>query len=376
MRAVGLLTRSGEGPRASEAIDMLQTLNGGAPSPLVLAALGRAHLERFTHSRNPADLTAAESYASRAAKLSGHHPRVRALLGAIYKARGDLGKASAELQTALTLEPDANDILLALAEVYADMGKKEKAQAAFDYVLQIHPNCAACLDDYGSYYSAKAGKPETAAPLFERAIALDPENTRFRSHLAVALMKLGRYGDAVPVLQAGIRIRPTGSALTNLGYCEYLLGRGNDAARHFADATSILPEDFSLWGNLGDALRLVPERHAEAAAAFERAIALSRRELQVNPKEARVHAMLGEYLAKHGDVAEADRELAAALALQSDSEDVLVSAAAIAAIEGKKSDAVAYMRRATAAGISPSMFGNDPQFNSLRSDAKFLEYIK
>jgi DNA-binding winged helix-turn-helix (wHTH) protein/tetratricopeptide (TPR) repeat protein/TolB-like protein len=375
VRAIGLLSGQ-ESREIDEAIALLEPLakSGASRSVLVLTALGRAHLLRFNLNRDRPDIEAAESYAARAAAGDGgKQARVRALRGAIARARGDLRGAAAELQAALALEPEANDILLDLASVYNAMGLARKAEATYDTVIRIHPVCALCFHAYGQFYKT-VGRLEDAAVMHRRAIALDPESAKFQSDLAADLMLLGRFRQARPVLERALTISRNSEAVSNLGYCEYLDGDFEAAARHFAEATERTPTDFLSWGNLGDALRLLPSRGHEANDAFARAIAIARGALQVNAGDVRVRANLGEYLAKHGDVAAADREIASALAggdAQPDAADILFSAAAVAAVNGRKTEAVDLLQRAATAGMSPALFTADPQFISLRSEPQF-----
>jgi tetratricopeptide (TPR) repeat protein/DNA-binding winged helix-turn-helix (wHTH) protein len=374
LRAVGILSRFSHDSHIDDAIALLEPLASGKPrSPLVVAELGRAQLLRFKLYGDRKDLDAAQSFATEASAIAGGEARVRALRGAIARARGDFRGAVEELRAALALEPDADDVLLNLASLYAAMGLADKAEETFDHVIRIHPLCAVCFDQYGLFYK-KAGRLDDAVTMHRRAIALDADSAQFHSNLAVSLMMLGRFRESIVFLTKAMAISRDNEVLSNLGYAEYLVGDYQAAGQHFQEGTERAPNDYLVWGNLGDALRCVPSRKSEADHAFDQAIALARVALQVNSRDPLLHAHLAEYLAKRGNADVAQREIDIALASASQDEaDILFSAAAVAAVRGEKSAAAELLQRAASAGMSPTLFTADPQFASLRGEPKFRD---
>jgi len=253
------------------------------------------------------------------------------------------------------------------------MGLPQKAEETYEHVIRIHPLCAVCFDQYG-LFCKKAGRLENAVTMHRRAIALDADCAQFHSNLAVALMLLGRFRESIVSLTKALAISRDNEVLSNLGYAEYVVGDYQAAAQHFLEGTERAPNDYLGWGNLGDALRCLPPRKSDADHAFDQAISLARAALQVNPSDPLVHAHLGEYLAKRGDAAAAQKEIDIALAGgpgSQDEADILFSAAAVAAVRGDKSAAADLLQRAAAAGMSPALFTADPQFASLRAEPKF-----
>ena len=53
-----------------------------------------------------------------------------------------------------------------------------------------------------------AGRLAEAEPEFRRAVALDPANHLFAYNLGLALVRLGRPGEAEPVLETVLRLEP------------------------------------------------------------------------------------------------------------------------------------------------------------------------
>ena len=369
--ALGLLSRDGE-LEAGQALALLEPLRA-TDSPLVLSAIGTAHLIRFRENRDLRELDLAESFASRAAKLNRGTARVHALLGSIHRARGAFDRAIVELNAALEREPDAVDVLLDLAAVYRRMQRDTDAERTFQALIQTHPDCALCLNAYGYFHSTR-GRVDEAVKFYARAVALDPENPRFLVNLGGQHLKAGRLAEAAPLFEKAIALQPAPGAYSNLGYTHYLAGDFVRAAEQFEHATRLEPRTFSYWGNLGDALLMQGNRPA-AEAAYRRAISIARDELRIDASRSQVRAMVAEYLAKTGDVDTAKVEIERALAATPRDADVLLSASLVELHARREEAAVALIERATAAGLSPLIFRDDPQFAPLRTNDRFVRVV-
>lgn len=369
--ALGLLARDSE-LEAGQALALLRPLRG-TESPLVLSAIGSAHLIRFRESREMSELDLAEKFASRAASLDRGKARVHALLGSIHRARGAHDRAITELQAALQREPDAVDVQLDLAAVYRRMNRDADAERTFQQLIQTHPDCALCLNQYGYLHSTR-NRIEEATKFYSRALALDPENPRFLVSLGGHYLKIGRIADAAPLFEKAVALQPTPGAWSNLGYTHYLAGDFVRAAAEFERAVKLQPRTFSYWGNLGDAL-LMQGNRAAAHDAYRRAVTIAREELRIDESRAQVRAMVAEYLAKLGEVELAQREIERALAAMPRDTDVLLSASLVELHADRDEAAIAFIERAVAGGMSPLMFRNDPQFARLRDEPRFAKIV-
>ncbi len=128
---------------------------------------------------------------------------------------------------------DANEFM----KTIGGFTKNEGTTAAMVEQLRKTPNDADLLYNLGMKY-ADAGKPDDAAVLFTKAMALDPDDTKERN--ATMLYSLGdanyldqRYADAKPHFERLIKEYGNsdlvGSAYKRLAAVEYKLGN-NDAA--------------------------------------------------------------------------------------------------------------------------------------------------
>jgi tetratricopeptide (TPR) repeat protein len=198
-------------------------------------------------------------------------------------------------------------------------------------------------------------------------IQLQPDNLRGYNNLGAAYQQLGRYEDAIRMFSRTIKVQPTPQAYSNLGTCYYFLARADDAVKAFETATQLMPSKYLYWSNLGDALRWSANRRAEATAAYNQAIALARKELALNPREAAARATLAVCLAKTNRPADALREIHAAIAEDSSNPNFLYKSAVIDNLEGRQAEAVAALGQAVARGYNKTEVQRDPEFANLRA---------
>ena len=84
-----------------------------------------------------------------------------------------------------------------LALLYTDAGRHEEAHSLLIRALRINPNDA-WLHFSLSYHYRYIGFLEESKKEIEKALALDPENPRFRSGI-ITYMFLGEYKEALDI---------------------------------------------------------------------------------------------------------------------------------------------------------------------------------
>ena len=109
--------------------------------------------------------------------------------------------------------------------------------------------------------------------LWTDAVAKSPAKARPRHNLGVALDRLGRRAEAMPLLQDAVRLDPKYAlGHESLGIVLGNAGRPAEAEAHFRRAIELDPGLAEPWFDLGT-LRFDAGRYAEAAPYFEKAIA-------------------------------------------------------------------------------------------------------
>lgn len=127
-------------------------------------------------------------------------------------------------------------------------------------------------------------------------------------------------------------------ALQNAALGHSLAGHYEQAARYYSASIQIVPDDADTWNSLGSTF-LKWERFPQAMQTFEKAI-------QLRPNEAAYHFNAALALIRMNRDGEADKQLEAALALESDLPSAYSQRAGIAERRGDRAAAVEYLQRA------------------------------
>ena len=120
----------------------------------------------------------------------------------------------------------------------------------------------------------EASRLTDAEHSFEAALALAPGRPSVLANLGAARVRLGKYEEALPVLQQATTAEPANAdAWGHLGTACAETGRMEDALKAFDRALQINPDLTEGWSRLGGVMRELGQLD-EAAGCFERAIAL------------------------------------------------------------------------------------------------------
>jgi protein O-GlcNAc transferase len=234
-------------PRSAEAHNALGEAfiafdNPSAAHPLFEKAVALdpgfapAHLNLGAILIQGGEFDAAALHLDRAIALLGNKPDAAAahyLRAKVYTADGDLQKAAAQSQRAVSLRPD-------FAEAWSDLGEARKtllddagALAAFERAVILAPADAVAQTRLGSQYLDR-GKPHDAVAHLQEAARLDPQNQTALYNLQRALRLDGQAEQADAVkkklaevlrekdrtdqnLLAGLQLNNQGADLQNAG---------------------------------------------------------------------------------------------------------------------------------------------------------------
>jgi len=189
-------------------------------------------------------------------------------------------------------------------------GRLDEAGAGYRQVLARDANHAASLHGLG-VIAYQTGRPEIAADLIGRALALEPAVAAFHTNLGNALKALGRLDQAAAAYRQALALEPAYTvALNNLGNLLRGEGRLDEAIDCFRRALAHKPGDAVVHNNLGNAMA-ARGQVAEAARLYERALAL-------RPDYAEALYNLGILLIDQGELDAAIARYGQALALRPD----------------------------------------------------------
>ena len=175
--------------------------------------------------------------------------------------------------------------------------------------------------------------------LGELRVKESPDNAEYQAFLGASYVDVDRYADAIPHLEAAIRLDERASGPHNdLATALMSQGRLPEALRQLQRAAALAPRDEHVQFNLGNALNRAG-RPGDAVTAYERAIAL-------NPAFPDAHANLGALLFAHRQVKEALPHFARAVELQPNSAVLRTNLGSALAASGRYDEAMRHIRRA------------------------------
>ncbi len=178
-------------------------------------------------------LLAAAACAGPGGRLRGDAFGARRDLVRVLVARGDLAGALAVVQPLLAERPRDAEALALRGVVYREKGLLPEAEADLREALRLDNSLAAAHAAMGI---VKDLQLDTAAAEkhHRRAVELEPRNPRYLNNLAFSLFAHGRARDAVPLYVEAVRFDPTNPRLrNNLGFAYAVSGDWPRARRQF-----------------------------------------------------------------------------------------------------------------------------------------------
>lgn len=312
--------------------------------------------------------------------------QLRYLIGEALERRGEPERAAEHFARAATLRPDFAEAHNELGRLLLGLGRAEEAIKSCQRALGLRPDFAEAL---GNLANAERARGELAAAIegYRRLVALAPGLAEGHHHLGSALAEAGEREAAIASLRRALELRPlypsAATQLTRLlhehGNAMAQLGHYEAAARCFRDALTGAANDATLHSNLshvlhclgdpdgsrqharravelepglpeahlhlGNALFVMNEMHA-AAAAYRSGLASA-------PDHAGLHTALAMAERALGFLDEAQASARRALALRPRAADALAVLGGLAIDRGSFDEGVQLLREALA--IDPQL---------------------
>lgn len=226
---------------------------------------GRQHLSRITRK----DSAKAKEMFEKALELDSNYARAYTNLGLVYfnewhlwgnHRDENLGRALELGMKAAALDDASAGAHALIANVHIDRNEFEQAEIEADKVLALQPTHSETLGNLG-HFLLRAGRPEDAIKMLERAIRLDPYHPpHFLSWLGHAYFMTGQYDESIRVLNEGVGREPDFIAFhLYLAESYALSGREAEARAAAAEALRLNPkftlrayEGFVVYKNRSD----------------------------------------------------------------------------------------------------------------------------
>ena len=334
------------------------------------AGLGEAKWRKFELTHDTRMTAEAKRACEQAVKHDDALSQAHVCLGMVDEGTGQYTQAVTEFQRAAQLEPTLDSAQAGLGKAYESLNRPEEAERAYKAAISLLPNYWESYNRLGNFY-LNHGRYDDASAMYTQVIQLAPDSFIGYNNLGIARLQQGHYGDAISPLQRSIEIRKTADATSNLSTAYFQTKRYEEAARLAKDAVDLDPNDYQLWGNLGDAYYWAPGQRANAPAAYEKAIQLGERVKKVNPHDANMLSYLAQYKAMVGRQVEARRDLAEALHLAPQTPEIWYYAAMVYTQQGETKEAVNALKKAVELGYSKMTIRDTPNFAVLGANPEF-----
>jgi Tfp pilus assembly protein PilF len=187
------------------------------------------------------------------------------------QARGDLAGALMSYETALRAAPDDPDLLAAMAGLAEQLEMPSVAEAFWRRVAALQPARAEAIDGQARVLSA-LGRFDDAVALLQAALPNHAEDARLWNRLGVTLTQAGRPATALTFFDESVRLDGRSSAaLHNRGGAWFDLGRFAEAQTDFDAAAAVgrSPSDLAMIEFSAATLRLARGDLEAAWDAYE-----------------------------------------------------------------------------------------------------------
>jgi tetratricopeptide (TPR) repeat protein len=131
-------------------------------------------------------------------------------LGLAYSAIGNYTQAIAHGRKAARISPDYPDAHSNLGSALAGAGKLGEAMAEFNRTLELDPSSSVAHASLGGIL-ADQGRMEEAIQHLQQAVASKPDYLLARANLALALSAAGKAAEAIPHEEAAIKLSGGGN---------------------------------------------------------------------------------------------------------------------------------------------------------------------
>ncbi|MBD8526761.1 tetratricopeptide repeat protein [Pseudomarimonas arenosa] len=323
--------------------------------------------------KDAAVLGKGEASCSRIAGSAQPTVEARLAYARYLQVRGRTAEAIREISRALSINPRNADAYDLLARAYQDQGNALQAEHTLLKAITMQPGYWRPLRSL-ALHQFEHSRYADAAKTYRRLLELAPNNGRAWSDLGAAHFMAGNIGEAANAFQRAVQLEPNQAALSNLGTMYYYLGRFEDAIRNYQLALRQAPNDFRLYGNLGDALR-VQGQTEQAQQYYQQALDKLNDYLQTAGEDIDTQSLRILYEYHLGSRQHAYRDMLA-LAQQSPSNAELQLYAAILAKPLQDNGLVLeHLSRAVTLGYGAAIISVDPEFTYLGGDSRFSRLV-
>jgi eukaryotic-like serine/threonine-protein kinase len=260
--------------------------------PEVHSTLGSVYRATGKYSEAIAEL-------NRAQALAPNSDEVYWRLGNVYLSKGDTPHAIEAFQKAIQLNPYYWVNENSLGNAYFNVGDYDKALEAFKQVMTLEPDVNNGYVNSGTVL-VEQGKYAEAVPLLQRALQIEPDAAAY-TNIGTAYFFLRRFSEAAQAFEKAVAINSNDTQLVvNLGDAYRALGQKDKAQAAYQQAISVgykqlqtNPQDSSVMAEIALSYANVGNVK-EAETLIGRARALDKKDVNIAYTEVQIAALTGK----------------------------------------------------------------------------------
>lgn len=363
-------------PHALEtAIPLLQkTVAQDSRFAPAFADLGRANVLQFIQQRDTKYVEPARQASLQALNLKPDFASAHVTLGMLYTWTGKYDLASQELDDAIRQDKYNAQAYGAQAELFYRQGRNDEAETTLQKAISLAPEDWGLLQQLGSFYM-ETGKLAPSVEQWQKAVNLVPDNPRAYNNLGLVYRLQGRPADAEAAFRKVIDLDPTFRHYMNLGDVFLDEGKYAEAKSAFEHAINLRPDYYRAWGGLATVYRSSGVDRAKVEETYRKAISFTTDLRKQTPNDPYLLADAGDYYAALGMERESTPLLQQAAALAPDKPNVLYEVALGYDRLHKRDQALLWIDKAVAAGITTQFLGQVAELSSLRADPRYQAIV-
>jgi tetratricopeptide (TPR) repeat protein len=217
----------------------------------------------------------AETALRQAVKYQPEFAQAWANLGTLLGHNGDKVGAKEAFEKATAADASFAAGWYKLGELLRGLNDPRGAVTALEKVSQLDPLNAAAWAMLGEMWLRMEGRKEEAFAALQKAEKIDPKNTLALQSLTMYYGGRGDYGKSLDYAERALALDSAPAASwSNKGYALLKLGRYPEAVQSFETAVRLEPGFANAWINLGEA-HLRQKQIGKAITALERALTLA-----------------------------------------------------------------------------------------------------
>ncbi len=203
LRRANLLDGTGQEAEAIRVLETLAQEYPDRPEPLIQIGDSLRRRSRFREAAEAYDRAVARIATPSRANWPLFYER-----GIAYERGGQWAKAEADFEYALQLAPDQPNVLNYLGYAWVEQGHEvDRARRMIERAVEQRPNDGAFVDSLG-WVQLRQGDTEGALKNLERAVELQPEDPVINAHLGDALDAVGRRREAEFQWRRALNLNP------------------------------------------------------------------------------------------------------------------------------------------------------------------------